>query len=44
MNAIVVSIPFAVPVYDWCGFEVVQEIDVDFSVDEGATVSEQWME
>jgi hypothetical protein len=44
MEAVVVSIPFAVPVYERCGFDVLVKIDADVGVGEGKTSSEEWKE
>jgi len=41
VETIVVSVPFAVPVYEKTGFGIVEQIDVDFSI---SNPSAKWKE
>jgi predicted N-acetyltransferase YhbS len=41
VETIVVSVPFAVPIYEKTGFGIVKQIDVDFSIN---NPSEKWKE
>jgi hypothetical protein len=39
LDAIVVSVPFALPVYEKCGFMCVKDVEIDFST---PNASEKW--